>query len=142
MSKAHKDIKFSPERIKNSANAHRGLKRSEKTKKKMSANQKGFKNSNWKNGRYKKKGYVFILKPDHPFANSLGYVREHRLIIESQIGRPLLPKEEAHHLGEKDDNRPHMLMAFVNQATHNRFEKNCPIKPSNIIFDGRHLKSP
>ena len=95
--------------------------------------------SNWKGGRRKYRGYIFVYKPDHPFA-TLGTVREHRLVIEKQIGRYLSPTEVSHHLGKKDDNRPCMLMAFVNNSSHLRFHKNPDnVKPSEIIFDGRLL---
>jgi len=101
---------------------------------------RGKNNSNWKNGRFKHNGYIFILMPEHPFCNSQGYIREHRLVVEKQIGRHLLPEESCHHLDEKTDNRPHMLMAFKNESTHQRFHKDPnSVKPSEIIFDGRQL---
>jgi len=100
----------------------------------------GKKNSKWKGGKCKHHGYILILQPDHPFATKLGYVREHRLIIEAQIGRYLKPEEAAHHLSKKDDNRPHLLMAFKNNGIHKQFESGKKIKPEEIIFDGRRLK--
>lgn len=94
-------------------------------------------NPAFKGGRIKnERGYVQILMHDHPF-NKRGYVREHRLVVEKQIGRYLLPKEAVHHRGKKYDNRPHMLMAFSSQRAHNRFERGCVIKSEEIIFDGR-----
>ncbi len=107
----------------------------------MSIAHKGNKNSFYKGGKIRDKDdYILVLKPEHPFCNNKGYVREHRLVVEKIIGRHLLPKERCHHLGAKDDNRPHKLMAFVNQGIHHRFEHNCKIKSSEIIFDGRKLK--
>ena len=95
---------------------------------------------NLKDGKHKHEGYVYIYKPNHPFAIN-NYAREHRLVVEAQIGRYLKPAEKCHHLGEKDDNRPHMLMAFVNHSAHIRFHKNPDnVKPEEIIFDGRKLK--
>lgn len=96
--------------------------------------------SNWKGGRNSDgKGYIIIYTPKHPFCNNHGYVFEHRLIIEAQIGRYLEPKEEVHHLGAKDDNGPQMLMAFISHSAHKRFEGNKIVKPEEIIFDGRKL---
>lgn len=96
----------------------------------------------WKGGRIeKKKGYINIYQPQHPSCYDNRYVAEHRLIIEKHIGRYLLPTEEVHHLGHKDDNRLEMLMAFVSNSAHKRFEHNPDnVKPEEIIFDGRFPK--
>lgn len=99
----------------------------------------GDKAHNWRGGRHKFNGYIFIYSPYHPYQTKKKYVFEHRLVIEQQIGRYLLPEERVHHLGKKDDNRPHMLMGFINRCTHIRFEKGLHINPSDIIFDGRKL---
>jgi hypothetical protein len=51
-------------------------------------------------------GYVDIYRPDHPDASKTGYIREHRLVFESGIGRRLLRREIVHHKnGIKSDNR-------------------------------------
>lgn len=56
-------------------------------------------------------GYVLILDPKHPSANSRGYVRRSRLVLEKKMGRPLLPNCLSHHLnGVKDDDRPRNLL--------------------------------
>ena len=101
----------------------------------------GKNNPFWKNGKFiNKDGYIMIYKPNHPFCMSNNYIREHRLIIEKQIRRYLLFKEKVHHLGKRNDNRLKMLMAFINQSAHIRFEKNPNnVKPKEIIFDGRLL---
>lgn len=93
--------------------------------------------SKWKGGKRFNRGYIQIYKPEHPFS-CYGYVLEHRLVIEKQIGRYLNPFEHCHHLNKnKDDNRPENLMTFISNSTHRRFENNKPVKPSEIIFDGR-----
>jgi hypothetical protein len=52
----------------------------------------------WKGGRRKRaKGYVAILKPDHPNADEQGYVLEHVFVMSEHIGRPLKKKETVHH---------------------------------------------
>ncbi len=112
---------------------HMGKKHTEITKEKL-------RKLHIKNGFYKINGYIYIYKPKHPFCNSKSYIFEHRLVVEKQIGRYLLLTEPCHHLGKRDDNRPHMLMAFVNHSSHIRFHKNPNnVKPSEIIFDGRLL---
>jgi hypothetical protein len=69
-------------------------------------------------------GYIYIYKPDHPFASKSkttpGYIREHRVVWEEANGRLLGPKEVVHHInGIKDDNRPENLIALSN-ADHRR----------------------
>lgn len=61
---------------------------------------------NYNGGKYiDDKGYVRVLKPDHP-KNIRGYTYEHRLVIEKYLGRYLQAWETVHHINEiKVDNR-------------------------------------
>ena len=65
--------------------------------------EKGF---NWKGGkRTTAKGYVQILAPDHPRADSAGYVMEHIFVWENATGIPVPDGCCIHHLnGKKNDN--------------------------------------
>ena len=71
--------------------------------------------------RYDVHGYVLIQKPNHPICidrKKRGvknyYLREHRLVMEEKLGRPLKPNENVHHInGVKDDNRPENLELWV-----------------------------
>lgn len=67
---------------------------------------KGPKNSRWKGGRRKRPdGYMDVYAPSHPHA-SYNRVLEHRLVMESHLGRILKPYEIVHHKNEnKSDNR-------------------------------------
>lgn len=64
-------------------------------------------NPRWIGGKvYDSYGYVLVLKPDHPFANNHGYVREHRLVYEEFHKCYLLDWAVIHHKNNiKDDNR-------------------------------------
>lgn len=63
-------------------------------------------NPNFNGGQYfNKKGYVKVLRPDHP-DNDHGYVYMHRLVMEEWLQRPLKKTEVVHHINEiKCDNR-------------------------------------
>lgn len=68
-------------------------------------------NPNWKGGRtVASNGYVLLKRPEHPAADSRGYVYEHRLVAELMLKRPLRRGEVVHHRnGIKHDNRPQNL---------------------------------
>lgn len=84
----------------------------------------------WKGGRtFDKSGYVLVLSPNHPSRNRAGYVREHRLVMESVLGRYLERDEVVHHRnGIKNDNRPENLELFSTNGHHLAAELNgrCP----------------
>jgi len=104
--------------------------------------QKGIKCINYKNGRNKDRaGYVSILKHEHPFANTRGYVAEHRFIIEQHLKRYLKRKEIVHHInGNPSDNRIKNLILFNCQYSHKKFEMiQAGMKKGEIILDGRNL---
>lgn len=69
-------------------------------------NKKREKAHNWKGGRHvRKDGYVRVLYPEHPYASG-GTVLEHRLVMESYLGRVLQASETVHHKnGIRCDNR-------------------------------------
>ena len=88
-------------------------------------------NPQWKGGRIvDADGYILLKvaprrKPgvpsaaEYPDANHLGYVREHRMVMEKKLGRPLAPGEVVHHLnGDKQDNRSENLELFASNGDH------------------------
>jgi flagellar basal body rod protein FlgC len=89
----------------------------------------GENNSHWKGGKKKCHDYVYVWNPTHPNAANNGYVFEHRLVMETHLGRTLLPEEVVHHInGIPNDNRIENLMLFKNHSEHislhNRSRKN------------------
>ena len=83
---------------------------------------KGEKARNWRGGKSNNsQGYVRICMPEHPKAHG-GYVFEHRLVMEQEIGRLLTSEEVVHHINEDpSDNRIENLMLFKNQNEHMRY---------------------
>jgi len=80
---------------------------------------RGENNPQWKGGWTTKSGYIYIYLPDHPNANSDGYVAEHRLIMEEHLGRYLTPDEVVHHInGLRWDNRLENLEVLDKHKHH------------------------
>jgi len=77
----------------------------------------------WKGGRiFVIGGYILKYAPSHSYANSRGYVREHRLIMEAHLGRTLMPTEAVHHInGIPDGNQIENLSLFSSRGKHSAF---------------------
>lgn len=76
-------------------------------------------------GRRKKlvstNGYYYRYMPEHPFCNNKGYVFEHRLVYEKNIGRFLRSEEEIHHINRnRKDNRIENL-SLKSKGEHKTF---------------------
>lgn len=86
----------------------------DESRKQFSKNQTGNKNPMWKGGKHiRDGGYTLILTTDR------GYVFEHRLVVEENIGRKLTNKEVVHHRnGNPSDNRIENLELLSNQSDH------------------------
>jgi hypothetical protein len=68
-----------------------------------------------KEKRVDKRGYVRVLLPYHPRSFSGGWVYEHRLVLERELGRLLKRGEQVHHISEnKQDNSPENLFLCRN----------------------------
>lgn len=67
-----------------------------------------------------KSGYIMLYMPDHPRAEHNGYVREHVLIAEKAMGKPLPPGAVLHHVNENagDNKTPGNLVICDSNAYH------------------------
>lgn len=64
--------------------------------------------------------YRKTYMPTHPYASTRGYVREHRLVMERQLGRYLRSDEVVDHINMNTlDNRPENLRVML-KTEHDR----------------------
>jgi hypothetical protein len=69
---------------------------------------------------YSGDGYRHLLRPDHPNANQHGYVKEHRLVVELDLGRRLTDSEVVHHKDRDRLNNSLDNLEVLTQAEHAR----------------------
>lgn len=82
--------------------------------------QSGPNNPAWRGGRViDADGYILLKRNDHPNADRHGYVREHRLVMEEQLGRLLTREEVVDHIdGNRANNDPSNLRVFGSNHEH------------------------
>ena len=81
---------------------------------------RGEKHPFWKGGIKHQDGYILIKNPAHPHSYSNGYIPEHRLVVETSLGRYLKPDEHVHHInGNRSDNRIENLVVLT-KLEHSR----------------------
>lgn len=103
------------------------------------------KNPNWRGGRVIIAGRPCLYIPSHPRANKQGYVYEHIVVMENQIGRPLKwirhahrDNEVVHHInGEYTDNRIENLILmteFDHKSMHSRRKRGRRGAKMEVLF--------
>lgn len=64
------------------------------------------------------RGYWMILRPDHPNAESDGYIYVHRLVMSNYLGRPLVKGEEIHHKDGNIKNNKISNLQLLSKSEH------------------------
>jgi hypothetical protein len=107
-----------------------GKRHTAESRAKMSASHKlspprfGDKAPGWKNGRTIVRGRALIhVGREHPMANSMGYVYEHRLIAAAAIGRMLSHDEHVHHIDLDPLNNAPENLVIVTATQHGRIHR-------------------
>jgi len=107
--------------------AHLGKKPSEANRIALKKALRGHKRPDFKGGiKHDSKGYLKLLKPNHPNADATGYIFEHRYVMSIYIGRPLKREEIVHHKNHnKIDNRIENLeiMSLSDHMKHHHQER-------------------
>lgn len=98
---------------------------------------KGIDASNYKRGYVIIRGYKLISSPNHPFVNAFGYVREHRLVMEKEIGRFLQPNEIIHHKDGNTLNNDISNLKIVTAIEHAK--QHCTKNRKCSLCDRKHL---
>jgi len=64
--------------------------------------------------------YKLIYIPSHPFSTKAGYVREHRLVVEENIGRYLTKTEIVHHKDGNTINNNYKNLELMDKKEHDK----------------------
>jgi hypothetical protein len=111
-------------RVANRGNQYKtGFALSREARERISQARKGKFNNPSEYGGHKKKrsdGYIKVYLPSHPYCTKDGYVMEHILVMEKEIGRYITRDEVVHHQNHiRDDNRIEnlQLMTFKEHAS-------------------------
>lgn len=85
-------------------------------------------------------GYWMVRSVGNPMANERHYVFEHRLVMSTLIGRPLLRQEVVHHKnGVRQDNRPENLELWSKSHPAGQRARDLLVWAKEIIalYDGK-----
>ena len=77
----------------------------------------------YKNGTFIHHGYIYVLKPEHPYPTQNQYVKRSRLVMEESLGRYLESHEQVHHKNKirNDDRIENLELTSLSQ--HNRIHQ-------------------
>lgn len=91
--------------------------------------------------RYICKGYVFVYCPRHRHADSAGYVKEHRLIMEKHLGRELRAEEIVHHKDRNRSNNDISNLRVVSRHEHSMIHARIEAEEKGYVFiEEKHCK--
>lgn len=83
--------------------------------------REGDKNPRWRGGIRKAK-YVWVYRPEHHFADKIGYVYYHRIVFESFYKCCLLKWASVHHIDRNRMNNFPSNLEGMMKIDHNMYE--------------------
>jgi transposase len=95
-------------------------------------------------------GYVHEFLPEHPSRNAWGFVRQHQLVAEDMLGRPLAKGEVVHHVDENRANNDPANLRVMHFADHLRLHSSkrlaanrAPLTHEQVVaaLEGRSIKA-
>lgn len=93
----------------------------------------------WKGGKVELMGYVAVWMPEHSRSNHVGYVKEHILIMEEKLGRPINKDEHIHHIDfDRQNNNINNLWMASNKKHHEA--QNSIFKIIKPLLDQKAIK--
>jgi HNH endonuclease len=98
---------------------------------------KGSKHPDWKGGRSKNQGYIFVYAPESFSCKVRGKtsIAEHILVVESRLRRRLKDGEHIHHInGIRDDNRIENLQILTKEIHFKIHKLKKTVKDKNRIL--------
>lgn len=104
--------------------------------------KRGALSTNWKNGRrISSNEYIYIHKPDHPYANSDGYVSEH-VLVWVDYWKTDIPKDcMIHHIDENRQNNKIENLMLVDHRIHTNIHKRPISKKTRQKMSASHKEA-
>lgn len=95
-----------------------GFKRSIKETRCRSCSRTGERHHRWNGGEKTSHGYVYVKKPDHPYACKNGYIHRSHLVWESANGGFVQRGEIIHHIDGSRDNDAIENLQLMTRSEH------------------------
>ena len=85
-----------------------------------------------------RRGYIMVFAPNHPRAHESGYVREHTLVAEKALHRPIKKGEIIHHIDfVRGNNTSSNLYVYPSHAEHKKGHSSLETVAIQLLHQGK-----